>query len=104
MADYGRIEMTDYSYSVGALMFYTMYRLMGHQAFTHLIGAYYQRYEAAGGGTDDFVRLAEQLSPVSLDRVFDDWLYSTRWTGIVANTPGHALPDRYRAPAGAAVR
>lgn len=100
MADYGRMGMTDYSYSVGALMFYTMYRLMGHQAFTHLIGAYYQRHEATGGSSDDFVRLAKQLSPVSLDRVFDDWLYSTRWTGIIANTPGHALADRYRATAG----
>jgi len=100
MADYGKMAMTDYSYSVGALMFYTMYRLMGHHAFTQLIGAYYQRYEAAGGSSDDFVRLAKQLSPVSLDRVFDDWLYSTRWTGIIANTPGHALSDRYRATAG----
>lgn len=100
MADYGKMDMTGYSYSVGALMFYTMYRLMGHQAFTHLIGAYYQRYETAGGSTDDFVRLAKQLSPVSLNQVFDDWLYSTRWTGVVANTPGHAIPDRYRAAAG----
>lgn len=100
MADYGQMGMTDYSYNVGALMFYTMYRLMGHQAFTHLIGAYYQRYEAAGGSSDDFVRLAKQLSPVSLNRVFGDWLYSTRWTEIIASTPGHALPDRYRSTAG----
>jgi hypothetical protein len=97
MADYGRMGMSDYSYSVGALMFYTMYRLMGHQAFTRLVGAYYQRYEASGGSTDDFVRLAKELSPVSLEQVFRDWLYSSRWTEIVANAPGHALPDRYRA-------
>ena len=100
MADYGQMQMTDYSYSVGALMFYTMYRLMGHQAFTHLIGAYYQRYESGGGSSDDFVRLAKSLSPVSLDQVFRDWLYSTHWTEVVASTPGHALPDRYRATAG----
>ena len=100
MVDYGRMQMTDYSYSVGALMFYTMYRLMGHEAFTHLVGTYYQRYEAGGGSSDDFVRLAKELSPVSLDQVFRDWLYSTRWTEAIANTPGHALPDRYRAAVG----
>jgi aminopeptidase N len=97
MADYGKAGMTDNSYRVGALMFDTMYRLMGHKAFTQLIGTYYQRYEATGGSTDDLVRLAAGISPVSLDRVFGDWLYSTRWTEIVAGTPGHALADRYRA-------
>lgn len=97
MMDYGKAQMTDYSYSVGALMFYTLYRLMGHQAFTKLIAKAYQRYEKTSVSSDDFVRLANELSPVPLDAVFRDWLYSTRWSEIVATTPGHELPDRYHA-------
>ena len=96
MLDYGRRQMTDYSYSVGALMFYTLYRLMGHQAFTRLIAAGYQRYHTTQAGTDDFVRLAKELSPVPLDHVFRDWLFSTEWTRVIADTPGHALPQHYR--------
>lgn len=97
MVEYGRAQMTDNSYSVGALMFYTLYRLMGHQAFTKLIATTYQRYNTTSLSNDDFVRLANELSPLPLDAVFRDWLYSTRWSAIVATTPGHELPDRYRA-------
>lgn len=96
MVDYGQAQMTDYSYSVGALMFYTLYRLMGHQAFTKLIATTYQRYKTTSLSNDDFVRLANELSRVPLDAVFRDWLYSTRWSEVVATTPGHKLPDRYR--------
>ena len=100
MADYGRDQMTGYSYSVGALMFFALYRMMGHQAFIHLIADYYQRYGASGGSTDDFVRLAKELSPVSLDDVFRDWLSSTRWTAVISETSGHGIPDHYRPTAG----
>ncbi|HEX9127983.1 MAG TPA: M1 family aminopeptidase [Gemmatimonadaceae bacterium] len=99
MMDYGRMQMNGYSYSVGALMFYTLYKLMGHDAFSRLIAADYQRYHTAGGSADDFVRLAKQFSPVPVDQVFRDWLYSTRWTELVATTPGHTLPDHYKAAA-----
>jgi aminopeptidase N len=96
MVSYGCEEMTGNSYSVGALMFYTMYRLMGHQQFVRLVGEYYRRYGATGGSTDDFARLAKELSPVPLDKVFDDWMYSPHWTQLVSAMPGHSIPSRYR--------
>ena len=92
----GSEGMAGNSYSVGALMFYTMYRLMGHQQFVRLIGEYYRRYGPIGGSTDDFTRLAKQLSPVPLGKVFDDWMYSPHWTQLVSAMPGHSIPGRYR--------
>ena len=96
MVSYGSEGMAGNSYSVGALMFYTMYRLMGHQQFVRLIGEYYRRYGPTGGSTDDFTRLAKQLSPVPLGKVFDDWMYSPHWTQLVSAMPGHSIPGRYR--------
>ena len=83
--DYGKREMTGYSYSVGSVMFYGLYRLVGHDVFRRIIGDYYRAHGSKGGNTADFVRIAKQLSPVDLDRYFADWLYSARWVDIVSS-------------------
>lgn len=82
-ADYGKREMTGYAYTVGSLMFYSLYRVLGHDTFIRLIGDYYRAHGASTGSTDDFVRLAKSLSPVDLTALFGDWLYSTRWSEMV---------------------
>jgi hypothetical protein len=83
-ADYGARNMTGWSYSVGSLMFYSLYRLVGHEAFSRIIGDFYTRYSDTGANTADFVRLAKQASPTDLTTFFDDWMYGTRWTEIVS--------------------
>jgi hypothetical protein len=99
--EFGKREMTDYSYSVGSLMFYALYRLVGHDAFRGLIGQYYRSYRSGGGRTADFVALAKARSPVDLQRFFEDWLYSTRWTAVVARARVPAdLYAPYRASKG----
>ncbi|MCR4341582.1 MAG: hypothetical protein NUW01_17035 [Gemmatimonadaceae bacterium] len=84
-ADYGARNMTDWSYSVGSLMFYSLYRLVGHDAFSRIIGNFYRQYAGTGANTADFVRLAKQTSRTDLTAFFDDWLYSTRWTEVVSS-------------------
>ena len=84
--EYGRHDATGYSYQVGALMFYALYRAAGHEAFARIMGEYYRRHGIAGGSTADFVAVATRESPVRLDRLFADWLYTTRWTEVVSRT------------------
>jgi hypothetical protein len=104
-ASYGEREMTGYSYWVGGVMFYALYRLMNHEPFTAVVGAYYRTYAKTGASTDDFVRLAKARSPVDLTVFFHDWLYSTRWIGVVeaAASPmdlySRYLPAKARAAA-----
>ena len=83
--DYGKREMTGYSYWVGSVMFYGLYRLVGHDVFRRIVGDYYRAHGASGGNTADFVQLAKQLSPVDLDSYFADWLYSARWVAVVSS-------------------
>lgn len=96
LVDYGSRSMTDYSYPVGSVAFYLMYRVMGHDAFTRLIREYYATYAAGGGSTAQLVDMARRVSPMPIDGLVEDWLRTTRWTTIVTTEDVPALVDRYR--------
>ena len=85
LIEYGRRGVTDYSYSVGELMFATFYDLVGEAEFNAIVGGYYQQF-TNGGSTLDFVALAKRTSSRNLGRFFDDWLFTTRWTEQLRTT------------------
>ena len=100
MIDYGKEEMTGYSYSAGMLMFYALHRLVGQESFNAIIGGYYRKYLATGASTAQFVSHAQTTAGRDLAPFFNDWLYSTRWYGILASgSKVQGLADRYRRPA-----
>jgi hypothetical protein len=82
--DYGKARMTDWSYSVGAVMFATLYDLVGEQEFNKIVAGYYQRF-AAGGSTRQFVEFAKGASTSDIAALLDDWMLTTRWTAVIAN-------------------
>lgn len=95
-AEYGRRAMTGRSYRVGAVMFAVLYDLLGPQEFDAVIGGYARQY-AAGGTTRDFVAYASHRATRDLTPFFDDWLFTTRWTGLVARAGSIAeLAGHYR--------
>ncbi|MFL5615265.1 MAG: hypothetical protein ACJ796_16480 [Gemmatimonadaceae bacterium] len=93
--EYGSAQRTDWSYSVGDVMFATLCGLGGEAEFNRIIGGYYQRF-ASGGTTRDFIHFAKHTSTHDLTRFFDDWMLTTRWTALVTNagTPAD-LVDLY---------
>lgn len=82
--DYGTHEMTGRSYTVGQVMFSALYNLVGETQFNRVIGGYYQQF-ANGGTTRDFVAFAKKSSSRDLSKFFDDWIFTTHWTGLLAN-------------------
>ena len=84
MFDYGRKEMTGRSYTIGDLMFATLHTLIGEDEFNRVVGGYYQQF-ASGGTTNDFVAFAKRTASRDLSAFFDDWMFTTRWTGILAS-------------------
>jgi hypothetical protein len=93
--DYGTHEMTGRAYSVGGLMFSTLYDLVGEAEFNAIVGGYYQQY-ANGGTTGDFIAFAKKHSTRDLSRFFDDWIYTTRWTThLTSATSVHDLAAMY---------
>jgi hypothetical protein len=74
MVEYGARRLTDLSYTVGALLFYGLYRTLGEREFDRILGAYGRRYHAVGSTTLEFVRFLRDSSRVDLRPVLDDWL------------------------------
>ena len=83
MIDYGKKDMTGRSYSTGDLMFATLHTLIGEDEFNKAVGGYYQQF-ANGGTTNDFVAFAKRTASPDLSAFFDDWMFTTRWTDVVA--------------------
>jgi hypothetical protein len=84
LVDYGRADLTDVSYSVGALFFDLLYRIAGRDAFNKTIAAYLAHFGATGGGTNDLAREAQATASVDLSDLLHDWLYTPDWTGRIA--------------------
>jgi hypothetical protein len=82
--DYGKGEMTGRSYTVGQIMFSTLYELLGEAEFNRVVGGYYQQF-TNGGTTRDFVAFARRTATRDLSAFFDDWMFTPRWTDILAS-------------------
>lgn len=86
LVDYGHAQLTDLSYSVGALYFDLVYRLVGPEAFRKIIGGFSARFGAQGARITDLVDWARTRSPVDLSELNNDWIYGTAWTARVAHS------------------
>jgi len=96
--EYGQMNLTDLSYSVGALMFDLLNRSVGRETFNRIIAEYYSAFSNQGGNTEDFVQIARRISRKNLDTLFQEWVYTTGWTArIRENSSIHDLCQRYSA-------
>jgi hypothetical protein len=98
MIDYGREEMTNFSYRTGMVLFDLFYRVAGPDAFRKALADFFASHPTAGATSAEFVRLAERTGGAPTRAIFEDWLYSCRWTELAASRQTAAqLADRYRA-------
>jgi aminopeptidase N len=97
-ADYGRAQMTDFSYSVGALAFYLLYRVTGPEDFRAIIGGHYRRSSATGATTEEFLRFARATARADVEPLLQDWFRTARWLELVrGGARAEDLVRRYRA-------
>lgn len=82
LIDYGTRRATQWSYSVGAVMFAVLYELIGELEFNRIVGGFYQSY-FNGGSTRDFVAYANRTSSRNLSTFLSDWVLTTRWTSTL---------------------
>jgi hypothetical protein len=100
LAEYGRAGLTDFSYSMGMLLFAVMHDVLGDAGFDAIVRGCHAVRSAGCTSLKTFVELAEGATPVDLHRFFADWVYSTHWTdAVVASTSMADLAAPYRAPA-----
>ena len=97
LADYGRNNMTDFSYSVGGLFFDLLYRLAGRERFNGIVREYVAEHGASGGNIRDLAATAGK----DFSKLCDDWLFNTAWTDRVEKSAGiEELAAVYRSAGG----
>jgi hypothetical protein len=97
MIDYGKEEMTGFSYSVGMLMFQVLNEVAGPDRFDRIVGGFFKDHRERGASTEDFVRYARLVAGQKVEPLFRDWLYTTRWLEILSSgTKVEDLPSLYR--------
>ncbi|HWP38582.1 MAG TPA: hypothetical protein VNL18_13615 [Gemmatimonadales bacterium] len=97
LVNYGKEQMTDFSYSVGAVFFHLLYDLAGPDRFRTIVGDFYRQFGSTGGSTSDFVALATRAAGTDVCKLFDEWFYSTSWLDTIRTGVTYAqLVDRYR--------
>lgn len=79
LIDYGKEQMTDYSYSVGAVCFHLLYGVVGPERFRAIIGGFSREYAATGASTREFATFASRTARRDLRTLFDDWMFTTGW-------------------------
>jgi aminopeptidase N len=92
--DYGTRDMTNYSYTLGMVIFTIFYDLVGQDPFNEIIGSYYAKYHATGATVEDFIAHCQKSSPLDLENFFNDWIYTTRGIHLIAD--GKSLDELIR--------
>jgi hypothetical protein len=99
MSDYGREEMTDYSYSVGELLFHLLYRAVGEETFDAILRGFIEESRERGGRASELAARAKLLGGAGADRLFREWFETTAWTDLLSRAATvEELVPRYRSP------
>jgi hypothetical protein len=105
LIDYGKEQMTDYSYSVGALLFHLLYGVVGPERFRAIIGGFSRQYATTGASTSDLVAFASRTAHMDLKQLFDDWVYTTGWWSAIKNGATYTeLVRHYQSAQGGSMR
>lgn len=81
--DFGAHQLTDYAYAHGLLFFYLLRASLGNEPFLRLVREYYQAFADRGGSTADLQQIAKAAGRSSVTHLFEDWMFSTRWTSLL---------------------
>ena len=81
--DYGIRDMTDYSYTLGMVVFALFYDLVGQDIFNEIIGSFYTANHLRGATLDEFINHCIKLANRDVEKFFNDWIYSTKGIELV---------------------
>jgi hypothetical protein len=83
LIDYGRAQMTDLSYVVGALFFDLLERKVGPAVFRKIFRDYYALHVSSGGTTEQLMALIREHAGDRIEPLLQDWIYTPTWVDRV---------------------
>lgn len=96
MINYGEKDLTDLSYRMGQILFYLLYRALGEETFLETAGSFYRDYRETGATARQFVEHVKKRAGSSLDKVFEEWVFTPQAAGLIAaGTPLDEMVRRY---------
>jgi hypothetical protein len=95
---FGQEHMTDWSYSVGLLMFALVDRISGPEAFNQMIGGFYQANSKTGATCEEFSRFIGGRGSKPVQSVLNEWFETSAWwTRVSAGESFDAITASYLA-------
>lgn len=85
IAEYGKQELGQNSYTKGAWSLYVLHQLVGEEKFKNMIRTLLSEYAESAADFKDFQRVAEKISKKKLHKFFDDWIYGAESSTLLAN-------------------
>jgi hypothetical protein len=79
MIYFGKMKMTDLSYSKGMIFFYLLYKTIGEDSFMKTIKGYYNLYRNSGASTIDFTTyLVKECHSKKVETLVNEWVLSNQ--------------------------
>lgn len=83
-SEFGNEQLTDYSYSLGMVMFTILYYWVGEEKFNQTIGEFYQTYHSTGASTKNFTDFWRKTTGSTyIQTFFEDWMYGVNYTKLI---------------------
>jgi hypothetical protein len=99
IADYGREEMGDYSYTKGDWSLYVLHETIGEKAFQNTVTRFQREFRDGGASFEAFQRIAEAESGRDLTRFFQEWIWGVESSRLLKEGASvQQIAARYAAP------
>lgn len=97
IADYGKYEIGQYSYTKGEWSLYVLDQLLGRDVFRRAITRFLTEYRTKPADFMDFKNTVENVCSCNLKSYFDDWIFGAASSRLlIDNVPVEQIVARYR--------
>jgi hypothetical protein len=87
MIDYGREQLTDYSYTYGMLFFYVLSKVAGQEAMLQAVRSIYQSFYQTGATAKQFLEHLQTRLGLNLETFYQSWVFSNEVIRDICNLP-----------------
>jgi hypothetical protein len=97
IAEYGKEELGDNSYTKGPWSLYVLNRIVGDESFSQIVRTSMADFSERPAGFSDFQSVAENVSKRDLSRFFKEWIFGAESSGLlVGDASILEIVKRYR--------
>ncbi len=78
ISEYGRLQLTDASYHVGAWLLFTLHMIVGDRRFKKIVQTFLERFSEKPATLTDFKSVVTEICGNQLERFINGWLFENK--------------------------